>query len=35
MGGMNARTAARRTPKQRAAAKRNIKKAQTTRRRTA
>lgn len=35
MGGKNAKTTARRTPKQRAAAKRNIKKAQTARRRAA
>lgn len=35
MGGKNAKTTARRTPKQRAAAKRNIKKAQTARRKAA
>jgi hypothetical protein len=35
MGGKNARTAAQRTPKQRAAARRNIGKAQTARRRAA
>lgn len=35
MGGKNARTTTRRTPKQRAAAKRNIRKAQTARRRAA
>ncbi len=35
MGGKNARTTARRTPKQRAAAKRNIRKAQATRHRAA
>ena len=35
MGGKNARTAARRTPRQRAAARRNIRKAQTPRRRSA
>jgi len=35
MGGKNAKTAARRTPKQRAAARRNIRKAQTSRRRAA
>ena len=35
MGGKNAKTTARRTPKQRAAAKRNIRKAQTSRRRAA
>ena len=35
MGGKNAKTTARRTPKQRAAAKRNIRKAQTARRRAA
>jgi len=35
MGGKNAKTTTRRTPKQRAAAKRNIRKAQTARRRAA
>lgn len=35
MGGKNARTTTRRTPKQRAAAKRNIRKAQTARHRAA
>ena len=35
MGGKNAKTTTRRTPKQRAAAKRNIRKAQTSRRRAA
>ena len=35
MGGKNARTTARRTPKQLAAAQRNIRKAQTSRRRAA
>ena len=35
MGGKNARTTTRRTPKQLAAAKRNIRKAQTSRRRAA
>ena len=35
MGGKNAKTTARRTPKQLAAAKRNIRKAQTSRRRAA
>lgn len=35
MGGKNARTTTRRTPKQRAAAQRNIRKAQTSRRRRA
>ena len=35
MGGKNARTTARRTPKQRAAARRNIRKAQPSRRRAA
>jgi hypothetical protein len=35
MGGKNAKATTRRTPKQRAAAKRNIKKAQATRRRAA
>jgi hypothetical protein len=35
MGGKNAKTTARRTPKQRAAARRNIRKAQTSRRRAA
>ena len=35
MGGKNARTTTRRTPRQRAAAKRNIRKAQTARRRAA
>ena len=35
MGGKNAETTTRRTPKQRAAAKRNIRKAQTSRRRAA
>ena len=35
MGGKNARTTARRTPKQLAAARRNIRKAQTARRRAA
>jgi hypothetical protein len=35
MGGKNAKTTARRTPKQRAAAKRNIRKAQTARRKAA
>ena len=35
MGGKNAKTTARRTPKQLAAAKRNIRKAQTARRRAA
>jgi hypothetical protein len=35
MGGKNAKTTARRTPKQRAAAQRNIRKAQTSRRRAA
>jgi len=35
MGGKNARTTTRRTPKQRAAAKRNIRKAQSARRRAA
>jgi len=35
MGGKNAKTATRRTPKQRAAARRNIRKANTTRRRAA
>jgi hypothetical protein len=34
-GGKNAKTASRRTPKQRAAAKRNIRKAQSSRRRSA
>jgi hypothetical protein len=35
MGGKNAKTTTRRTPKQRAAARRNIRKAQTSRRRAA
>ena len=35
MGGKNAKTTARRTPKQRAAARRNIRKAQTAARRAA
>ncbi len=35
MGGKNAKTTTRRTPKQRAAARRNIRKAQATRRRAA
>ena len=35
VGGKNAKTPARRTPKQRTAAKRNIRKAQSSRRRTA
>ena len=35
MGGKNAKTTGRRTPKQRAAAKRNVRKAQTSRRRAA
>jgi len=35
VGGKNAKTAARRTPKQRAAARKNIRKAQTARRRAA
>jgi hypothetical protein len=35
MGGKDAKTAARRTPKQRAAARKNIRKAQTSRRRKA
>lgn len=35
MGGKNAKTTSRRTPKQRAASKRNIRKAQTARRRAA
>jgi hypothetical protein len=35
MGGKNAKTTARRTPKQRAAARSNIRKAQTSRRRAA
>ncbi len=35
MGGKNAKTTTRRTPKQRAAAKRNIRKAQTARRKAA
>lgn len=35
MGGKNAKTTVRRTPKQRAAARRNIRKAQTSRRRAA
>jgi hypothetical protein len=35
MGGKNAKTPARRTPKQRAAARKNIRKANTPRRRAA